>query len=109
MVEVSFGEIVIVNFPFSDGVQSKPRPALVLTKDSDGDVLVTRITSNPPESAFDILLSDWQESNLMDVSAVRVSKLAMLLPSAIKRKIGTLSKRDQERVLAGLHAFVDSL
>jgi hypothetical protein len=45
----------------------------------------------------------------MDVSAVRVSKLAMLLPSAIKRKIGTLSKRDRARVLAAFHAFVDSL
>jgi mRNA interferase MazF len=109
MAEFSFGEIAIVDFPFSDGVQSKPRPALVLTMDSDGDLLVARITGNPPEPRFDVVLYDWYSSNLMFESVVRVSKLATLLPSAVKRKIGKLSSHDRERVIAALRTFVDSL
>jgi mRNA interferase MazF len=109
MAEFSFGEIAIVDFPFSDGVQSKPRPALVLTMDSDGDILVARITGNPPEPKFDVVLYDWYLSSLMFESVVLVSKLATLLPSAVKKRIGKLSDLDRKRVIDGLRAFVDSL
>ena len=39
-----FGEVFIVQFPFTSGAFSKPRPALVLF-DLDQDALICRVTS----------------------------------------------------------------
>src|SRR5205807_6093183 len=98
MAEYSFGEIIIIDFPFSDGLRSKPRPALVIASHPDGDLLVARITSNPRESEFDVTLQDSAFSNLMFDSVVRVSKLATVLKEAVKKKIGKLSEQDKKNV-----------
>ncbi len=43
--KAEFGDIVLLEFPFTDGQQSKKRPALVLLDTQDGDMIVCRITS----------------------------------------------------------------
>jgi mRNA-degrading endonuclease toxin of MazEF toxin-antitoxin module len=108
MAGFSFGEIIICDFPFSDGVRSKPRPALFLTSHPDGDLLVARITSNPRETEFDVTLKDSALSNLIFDSVVRVSKLATILPTSAKKKIGSLSERDKKEVKEALRSFVES-
>ena len=107
--EKKFGEVVLIDFPFSDGIHSKLRPALILSSHSDGDLLVARITSTPRESAFDVALTDWESSNLMFPSVVRVNKLTTLLHSAVVREIGALSERDSSQVIKSLMNFVVSL
>jgi mRNA interferase MazF len=109
MAGFSFAEIIIVDFPFSDGLRSKPRPALVLACDKDNDLLVARITSNPPETEFDVALQDSAFSNLMFDSVVRVSKLATIISSGVKKKIGVLSESDKKAVQKALRGFVESL
>lgn len=43
---LSFGDIPVVNFPFTDNKGSKRRPAIVLKEFDDGDILlITKITS----------------------------------------------------------------
>src|SRR5437868_5209932 len=106
MAGFAFGEIIICDFPFSDGIQSKPRPALIFTSHPDGDLLVARITSNPRENEFDVSLKDSAFSNLIFDSVVRVSKLATITTSSAKKKIGTLSVRDKKAVKEALHSFV---
>ena len=63
--ELRFGEVVIAAFPFTDGEQTKPRPALVLTFDADHDVLLARITSKSYSESGDISLINWQKLGLM--------------------------------------------
>jgi mRNA interferase MazF len=41
------GDIVLLPYPYSDLSTSKPRPAVILSKESfEGDFLVAKITSN---------------------------------------------------------------
>lgn len=59
MIMIFFpGDIVLVKFPFSDGKGVKKRPALVLQKFDDGDLLLCRITSEIYTSEFDRVMDD---------------------------------------------------
>lgn len=53
MINISKGDVVKIEFPFSDGVGSKIRPSLVISNDEVhdiGDVLVVQITSKPNQT-----------------------------------------------------------
>jgi mRNA interferase MazF len=104
-----FGEIVIVEYPYSDGIRSKYRPALVLTSHADGDLLLARITTKPPVDPYDIALTGWLESKLMAPSCVRLTKLSTLLDTRAKSKIGILSDADRKNVLRMLRSFIESI
>jgi len=56
----NFGDILIINFPFSEGVGSKRRPVIVLKDTEDEDLLVCKITSKNYSSAFDCEIKEWQ-------------------------------------------------
>jgi mRNA interferase MazF len=107
--EYRFGNIVLVEYPFSDGIREKLRPALVISSQNDGDILLARITSQFPKTPRDIPLTDWKASNLMLASTVRLEKLTNILTKRVDAKIGKLSDRDRKQIIAGLRAFIDGL
>jgi len=45
MERLTFGDIVLLKFPFTDGISFKKRPALIINDYDDGDIIVCRITS----------------------------------------------------------------
>ena len=45
METFAVGDVVIINYPFSDFAQSKRRPAFVLISTEYGDLLLAQITS----------------------------------------------------------------
>ena len=96
--EYRFGDVVLIEYPYSDGLREKLRPALVVLVQPDGDILFARITSKEPKTSGDIPLRDWQSVHLMVPSTVRTEKLSTLLASRIEDKIGILSKADKEMV-----------
>jgi mRNA interferase MazF len=104
-----FGDIVIVEYPFSDGVREKLRPGVVISAQADGDLLLARITSKTPNTFTDILLADWKASSLIAASTVRLEKLSNILAKRVGEKIGKLSGHDRRQIIAGLRAFVNSL
>ncbi len=70
------GQVVILPFPFSNLLQNKYRPALLLANAGQGDWIVCQITSkNHDEQAIQIGLSDFSEGSLQRVSFVRAGKL----------------------------------
>jgi len=109
MARYSFGDIVIVDFPFSNLSGSKRRPALVLTHDLEDDVVLARITSKPRESSSDSPILDWKESKLLFPSTVCMAKLATLSITLVEKKAGEFSRSDSESAVAALRSFVDSL
>ncbi len=55
-----FGEVLIINFPFSDGIRSKRRPVMVIKDTADNDILIAKITSQAYNTEFDVYINDWQ-------------------------------------------------
>ncbi|MHB1424122.1 MAG: type II toxin-antitoxin system PemK/MazF family toxin [Gemmataceae bacterium] len=93
-------DLVLVDFPFSLGTQSKLRPALVLLDTGDSDILVARITTRPVATPFEVQLMDWRQAGLNAPSAVRLHKLATLEKNLIDRVLGRLEQGDRQKVSA---------
>jgi mRNA interferase MazF len=104
-------DIVAVPFPFTDSSRTKRRPALVLSQKSGfSDIIehsiLAMITSkkNAPWP-LDAAINDMEQSGLTAPSVVRM-KLFTLDNRFIIRKIGHLSKIDQDQVRQNLlHIF----
>jgi hypothetical protein len=71
---MKFGDIYICRFPFTSGVLSKPRPALVLF-DLGPDVVICRITSATHSGPLDVPIADWATAGLAKPSVARLNRL----------------------------------
>ena len=81
------GEIVLLSFPFTDATGARRRPALVLLDTGDADIVVTRITSQPLRTPFDIDIIEWQQVGLLLPSVVRLDKMATLEKLLVERRL----------------------
>ena len=94
-------DVVVVPFPFTDRRTTKRRPALVVSSASFNQAheqsILAMITSVGSDWQSDVALRDWREADLRVPCKVRF-KLFPLDDKLIVRKLGTLSKRDGERV-----------
>lgn len=108
-MQYQFGDIVLIDFPFSDSIRTKRRPALVIYQDGEDDILLARITSKPKESLFEAKITNWKESKLLFPSTVRLGKLATLSIDLIEIKIGELTETDRSEVIATLEKLVASI
>ncbi|WP_310393737.1 type II toxin-antitoxin system PemK/MazF family toxin [Hymenobacter sp.] len=96
------GDILSVQFPFTNMQVLKRRPALVVAVEAP-DVTVAFITSNLDASQpYDVLLQPTALNRLKQVSLVRVVKMATLDPGLIYGRIGELTATEQQQVDAGL-------
>ena len=97
------GDIVLVNFPFTDLSQTKLRPALVLWLSSTGnDVTLCAITSqnvsslNPEEFALETSDAEFSSTGLRVSSKVIVTRIATLNRQLIVRKLGKLGTQQMQ-------------
>lgn len=104
-----FGDVVLVDFPFSDKRDEKRRPGLVIAQDPHGDLLVSRISSKSAELATDVRLNDWSNAGLNIPSTTRLLKMATTHESTVLRLLGKVSDADRRRVVAAFRAFLKSL
>lgn len=91
------GEIVSVEFPFTDMQGRKRRPGVVLAGDAS-DFLLARITTHEPRDQFDVRLDDWATVGLPKPSTVRLLKLVSLDVRLVHHTIGTLARGDRIRL-----------
>jgi mRNA interferase MazF len=92
------GQVVLMELPFTSGIEAKRRPTLVLLDTGDADVIVVPITSRTGRSAFDVVLVDWQEAGLMMPSTVRVHKPTTIAKRLSERVLGRLTPADWAKV-----------
>lgn len=96
------GDILSVQFPFSDMRNLKRRPALVVAVEAP-DVTVAFITSNlAGRQPYDVVLQPNAVNRLRNISLVRVVKMATLDPSMIYGRVGELTAAELRQVDAGL-------
>jgi len=85
------GDIVVVNFPFSDLTVTKKRPAYVAASLPDSQYILCQITSkNYNKSAIQIELSDFLTGSLNLVSYLRPEKIFTADSALILYKTGSL-------------------
>lgn len=103
-MNVSRGDIVLVDYPFSDRTGSKVRPTVVVSADvlnQDDDVIVAAITSvqrtslRPAEFVVDPAKPDGQGSGLLTTSTVACWNLATIDRRFVLRRLGRLSRGGQ--------------
>lgn len=105
-------DVVIVPFPFTDKVQEKRRPALVVSSRAAfgrraGHSVMAMITSaqNPPWP-LDVPISDLEVAGLPAPSIVRM-KLFTLDHRFIIARRGKLSEKDRKAVSRALRSALD--
>jgi mRNA interferase MazF len=102
------GEIVIIDFPFSDQSGRKRRPALVVQADglnqSLRDTILASISTTAKGDVTHVLIDPHTEpsSGLKVASGVRCEKLFVIEQRFIRGSIGELSSKTMSKVDAGL-------
>lgn len=102
----SFGDVVLIKFPFTDLETSKKRPGFVLAKIDLSSkmqlLIVAMVTSKLDVLKLkgDVRLKSWQEVGLLHPSVVRLSKIATLETDIIERKIGSVAQDDLKKIYA---------
>jgi mRNA interferase MazF len=104
-------DIVAVPFPFTDGKQSKRRPAMIVSPKKTfnmpvGHSVMAMITSaKNPSWPLDVAISDLQASGLPAPSVIRM-KLFTLDNRFVLKQIGTLSSADRQKAKRALRALL---
>ena len=77
MEEFVRGEVVILEFPFSDLTQVKKRPSLVIKVPKGDDLIVCQITGKSYEKSVEISIKkeDFNKGNLKVESYLRIDKI----------------------------------
>jgi mRNA interferase MazF len=95
----SFGDVVLVPFPFTNQNASKQRPAVVIStayrNAARPDVILMAITSQLHASKVygELLLARWLEAGLLKPSAVK-PVVATLEQHLVLRRLGALDPAD---------------
>jgi mRNA interferase MazF len=108
MTVFEVGDVVTVEFPYSDLQGRKKRPGLVLAVD-ENDALLARITTRPPRDGRDVSLESWSNIGLPKPSTVRLTKLVTVDRRLVLRRVGALGSEDRRTVLKVLAHWVQEL
>ncbi|HLC73768.1 MAG TPA: type II toxin-antitoxin system PemK/MazF family toxin [Candidatus Nanoarchaeia archaeon] len=102
------GDIIVIDFPFSNLKESKRRPVLVLKVPKGGDVIVNQITGSSYEKSVEILINgnDFKQGSLNRDSFVRIDKLGSIEKSLIKYKIGSLKQEKFNQIIDEVCSFL---
>jgi mRNA interferase MazF len=95
-----FGDIVLVQFPQSGTSARKQRPGMVVLDIGDADVVIAPVTSQLRSQAGDLQVSDLQGTGLVRPSWLRLAKVATLLKSDVKKRMGRASTTDRHHIAA---------
>ena len=105
------GDIVLVNFLFSDETASKRRPVLLLSSERyvEGrqEVIIAAITSNTRRLLEgDYLMTDWEEAGLLFPS-VTTGIVRTIKQNMVERKMGVVSQRDLSEIEFNLSQILE--
>lgn len=95
----SFGDVVLVPFPFTDQSGTKKRPAVIVSSsrynDSRRDLVIMAITSQVrmPLGFGEAMLADWQASGLIKPSVMK-PVFTTIEQGLVVRILGKLSEVD---------------
>ena len=92
----SKGDIILINFPFSDLLNAKKRPMIVLAEKGE-DIIGCAITSNPKSEG--ITIESFEEGNLPLKSKIKYWQIHTFLKDLAIRKVAKISKSTHKELL----------
>lgn len=97
------GDIVIVNFPYSNNQDSKIRPALIVADPPGKDYILAQITTQQQ----DIILQqhDFQRGRLRVSSSIKYYKLFTMEASQIHFKVAELTPDKLDEILISIKSL----
>ena len=110
MTGISFGAIVLTDFPFTDLTAAKRRPAPVISSNNDRrtDVIVAYITSISRNDPDAMAIAPTAGTGLKIASSVRFDKIATISKDIIAGRIGDADPAwlsDARKVFFGVFGF----
>lgn len=117
-MNVSRGDVVLIEFPFASGIGSKFRPAVVVQSDRFNrrsiNTVVVGVSSKVARAAHEKTLvlvdpdtKDGLGSGLAQLSVVKCDSLYTIEMGKIRRVLGTLSETVMKQVNAALKLELD--
>ena len=102
------GDVVVLDFPFSNLLQVKRRPALIIKVPKGDDMIVSQITGKSQESSVEISINkkDFKEGGLKIDSFLRLDKIFSIEKSIIKYKAGSLKPEKFRDTLDKIISFL---
>ena len=106
----NFGDIVLVHFPFSSNIDTKKRPAVVISNlnfnNTKEDIVLLAITSKVDNlTVGESLLKNWKEAGLVKPSAFK-SVIFTVEKQFIDKSIGKLTDIDKSILLLCLKQII---
>lgn len=107
----SFGDVVLVPFPFTDQSMTKKRPAVVVSSDAYNqarpDVILMAITGRLSNYSRigEVSVRDWKAAGLLKASTIKPI-LTTIERSLIIRTLGQLGSKDLISLRDGLEAIL---
>ncbi len=98
------GDVVLVRFPFTDLAGQKLRPALVVGRPADEDLVLAFMTSRveltEPHAEHLLAVGDpeFRLTGLRTASLIRLNQIATLHRSLIHRRLGTIGPETDQFV-----------
>ncbi len=96
----SKGDIIIVSFPFSDLINAKKRPMVVLAEKGE-DVIGCAITGNPHSGG--IAIDSFEEGTLPLKSKIKYWQIHTFLKDLSIKKVAKISKKNHKELLAKIN------
>jgi mRNA interferase MazF len=104
------GDVVVLNFPFSDLSQTKRRPALVLAALQGDDLILCQITSQAREDGYSVRLdaADFASGGLSQSSRIRPNRLFTADSGIVVYRAGQISGEKLRQTRDKLVSILDS-
>ena len=111
MTSYSFGDIVLVPFPFTDQTGNKKRPAVIISSEAYNgarlDLILMAITSQvkASQTVGDVVIREWQKAGLLKASVIK-GVLTTIEKRLVLHQLGELQQRDREALRQTLQVIL---
>ena len=100
----SKGDIVLINFPFSDLINAKKRPMVVLAQKGE-DIIGCAVTSNPKSDGVQII--GFEEGKLPFESKIKHWQIHTFLEQLAYKKVAKISKSTRKELISEINRLIN--
>lgn len=102
------GDVIVLEFPFSDLTSYKRRPALIIKIPSGDDIIICQITAESQKKDVEIPIknNEFAKGGLKKDSYVRIDKITTIKRTRTKYKIGSLKPEKFKEIIDRVVSFL---